>query len=542
MKKIDKLILSSFLGPFILTFTVVLFILLMVNMVKYFDDLIGKDLDWSTLATLWFYFAVLTTPIAMPLAVLLSSLITFGNLGEHFELTAVKSLGISLIRSLAPIFLFVLLFTGFAYAINNYMVPKAALEAYSLLYDIKQKKPALDLREGAFYSAIPDINIKVDKKFPDGVTLKDIIIYDHRNSVGNKKVTIADSGKMYSILNSQYLKLELFNGYNYDDQGSQSDAAVPNNRNTFSRTKFSRTQVVFDLSSFGLIRTNKQFFQSNRLMRNLGQLEMDMDSMQSEVNTQKVGLYAATQSQLFQYHHKKDTFELPPTLQRFKKQQDSIRKAKARIADSIARATPLAPTMVTAPADPPVPPVVTPKPVVLDSVVAQKISHFSDSLFKAPPTPAEISAALNHVRMVRSQTDNFMTRTTSYIDEYKAYEIQWHLIFANSMACIVMFLIGAPLGSIIKKGGLGVPVLASIVFFILFYVIRMMGEKWAKQDVLSVPLGIWAANIVLLIIGLLFLRQARVDARLFDSDAYHVAWYKLKKWLEAKHLLKPKVA
>jgi len=544
MKKIDKLILSSFLGPFILTFTVVLFILLMVNMVKYFDDLIGKDLDWSTLATLWFYFAVLTTPIAMPLAVLLSSLITFGNLGEHFELTAVKSLGISLVRSLAPIFLFVLLFTGFAYTINNYMVPKAALEAYSLLYDIKQKKPALDLREGAFYSAIPDINIKVDKKFPDGVTLKDIIIYDHRNNVGNKKMTIADSGKMYSILNGQYLKLELFNGYNYDEAGSEPGGGA--GHNNFSRTKFSKTQVVFDLSSFGLIRTNKEFFQSNRLMRNLGQLEMDMDSMQSEVNTQRIGLYDATQGQLFQYHYKKDTFELPPTLQQFKVRQDSIRKVKAKITDSLARAVPHAPGPVgTVETEDTIASAIPPNPKKVaqrDSATTKKILRFADSLFKAPPVSSEFSTALNHVRIIKSQMDNFATRTTSYRDEYKTYQIQWHLILANSLACIAMFLIGAPLGSIIKKGGLGIPVLASILFFIIFYVMKMMGEKWAKQGIVSVPLGIWAANIILLIIGLLFLRQARQDARLFDADSYQVAWYKVKKWLEAKHLLKPKVA
>src|SRR5689334_10376200 len=190
MKKIDKLILSSFLGPFILTFTVVLFILLMVNMVKYYDDLIGKDLGWDVLATLWLYFAVLTTPIAMPLAVLLSALITFGNLGEHFELTAIKSLGISLTRALLPIFIFVIFITAFAFYTGNYLVPKAALEAYSLLYDIKQKKPALDLKEGAFTSSIPDISIKVAKKFPDGKTITGIIIYDHRGKVGNKEVIV----------------------------------------------------------------------------------------------------------------------------------------------------------------------------------------------------------------------------------------------------------------------------------------------------------------------------------------------------------------
>src|SRR5690606_34680014 len=226
MKKLDKLILGSFLGPFILTFLVVVFILLMQHMLKYFDDIIGKGLGFDVIGQLLFYFAVFMTPVALPLAVLLSSLMTFGSLGEHFELTAVKSAGISLLRAIQPIFFFVLILTVCAFYINNNLVPKAALEAYSLLWDIKQKKPALDIREGTFYNGIPDISIKVNEKFPDGITLKDVIIYDHRKHDGNKDVTVADSGKMYTILNERYLKLELFDGYNYTEGTSAGQDLV----------------------------------------------------------------------------------------------------------------------------------------------------------------------------------------------------------------------------------------------------------------------------------------------------------------------------
>src|SRR5688500_12864853 len=206
MRKIDKLVLKSFIGPFILTFLVVVFILLMQHMMKYFDDIIGKDLGWNVVGQLLFYFAIFMTPVAMPLAVLLSSLITFGNLGEHFELTAIKSAGISLLRTIRPIFLFVVVLTFIAFYINNNLVPKAALEAYSLLYDLKQKKPALDLRERSLYNGLPDLSIKVNKKYPDGITLEDIIVYAHRKNDGNKKVTVADSGRMSTILNERYLK------------------------------------------------------------------------------------------------------------------------------------------------------------------------------------------------------------------------------------------------------------------------------------------------------------------------------------------------
>lgn len=270
MRKIDKLILTSFLGPFVLTFMVVVFILLNIHMLKYFDDIIGKDLGWDIIGTLLFYFAIFNTPAALPLAVLLSSLITFGNLGEHFELTAIKSLGISLTRALVPIFLFVILVTCFAFYTGNYLVPKAALEAYSLLYDIKQKKPALDLREGMFTSSIPEVSIKVNDKLPDNKTLLGVIIYDHRGKSGNKEVIVADSGKMFTILNDQYLKLELFSGYKYSEgSGNQEISGRSDATDTMSKTFFQKSVMVFDLSSFAMIRTEKKWFQGNRIMRNM---------------------------------------------------------------------------------------------------------------------------------------------------------------------------------------------------------------------------------------------------------------------------------
>ena len=532
MKKIDKLILSSFLGPFILTFMVVVFILLTQHMLKYFDDIIGKDLGWSVLGTLLFYFAIFMVPVAMPLAVLLSSLITFGNLGEHFELTAVKSLGISLVRSLAPIFVFVVILTGIAFWANNNLVPKAALEAYSLLYDIKQKKPALDLREGAFYSSIPDISIKINDRLPDGKTLKGVIIYDHRGKTGNKEVIMADSGKMFTILNDQYLKLELFKGIRYTE-GTTAEQGITTRQNmseNLSKTKFSKMQVVFDLSSFGLNHTDKKWFQGNRIMRNMAELDYDMDSVRDEISGQKLGAYRM-KDQLFVFHFKRDTLKLPPDLEVFKHRKDSIAEAKvaktgAPRATTGAHFTP--PLSVTK--------------LNIHPVIDQKTVETSDSLFQKPPTRPELSSALSNARMIKSQLLNLTTTMDDEDFRYKEYQVQWHKILANSLACIVMFLIGAPLGAIIKKGGLGVPVLVSIFFFIIFYLLSMIGEKWAKAGTISVPVGIWAANVILLIVGMMFLRQARADARLFDADFYNVMWDKLKTRFSRGKVGLPKLA
>lgn len=557
MKKLDKLVISSFIGPFILTFLVVVFILLTQHMLKYFDDIIGKGLGWDVIGQLLFYFGIFMTPIAMPLAVLLSSLITFGNLGEHFELTAIKSAGISLTRALYPIFIFVLILTAFAFYVNNNLVPRAALEAYSLMYDIKQKKPALDLREGTFYDGIPDISMKVNKKFPDGETLKGIIIYDHRKRNGNKDVTVADSGRMYTFYNERYLKFELFNGYSFSESSSEQEMTggkrKSKNTETVSRTKFSKSQVVFDLSSFQLSRTDKKWFQGNRIMRNLSELDRDMDSLDFEINQQRLSGFVSFNS-AFSYYRKGDSLKLPEDLQRHKReaarratltlnQIDSLDNGLSqKINDSVVQQPNPAVTIKSADTIQKLPrknlnrpgksvsqkPAVS-EPILVNAQMSDSAYHAKlDSVFKLIPDRSMYSLAANKARSAKTQITSADTTIDNYTTDRRVYQIQWHKILASSMACIAMFLIGAPLGAIIKRGGLGIPFLISILFFIIYYLFTMLGEKWAKQGAIPVQAGVWAADAILLIIGLVFLRQARIDARLFEADFYSVLMDKLR--------------
>jgi lipopolysaccharide export system permease protein len=498
MKKIDKLILGSFLGPFIMTFAVVVFILLNIHMLKYFDDIIGKDLGFSVIGQLFFYFAIFNTPSALPLAVLLSALITFGNLGEHFELTAIKSLGISLTRALLPIFIFVIFITAFAFYIGNNAVPKAALEAYSLLYDIKQKKPALDLKEGAFTNSIPDISIKVEKKFSDSKTIKGVIIYDHRGKTGNKEVIIADSGRMFSIMGDHYLRLELFNGYNYREGSGEQDIAQSGSEDSASKTKFEKSIMVFDLSSFGMIRTDKKWFQGHRIMRNLKELDKDIDSLKGEKNKQLLSLMDIKES-FFRYHTKSDSIPLSAELQKTKNRRDSV----LRLSNPNAGRSPQ-------------------RYLGKVHITEENTKQASALLARDQVTRNDITQAIASVRNANSQLLNINDRLRTYRDDTLVFEVQWHKIIASAVACMAMFLIGAPLGAIIKKGGLGVPVLASIIFFILFYVLSLLGEKWAKAGAVSVPVGLWMPNAILFLIGFLFMLQARRDARLFEADFYSV--------------------
>ena len=598
MKKIDKLVLDSFIGPFIITFLVVIFILLNINMLKYFDDIVGKGLDWSVIGQMFFYFAIITIPTSMPLAVLLSSLIAFGNLGEHFELTAIKSSGISLVRSMRSIFIFVLILTGVAFWANNNLVPRAALEAYSLLYDIKRKSPAMELLEGTFYDGIPGVSIKVDKRFQDGHTFKNIVIYDHRKNDGNKEVTVADSGKMYTILNEQYMKMELFNGYNYTE-GAGSEREITGQRGsgneTLTRSKFYKTQTVFDLSALQFGRTDTKLFQGNRIMRNLSELDGDIDSLEAQVMQQRLSFYQYRPS-YFSYFSKKDALVIPAEVTRFQRERDSLNQVKyqqqsrakyiqdsvtnvrteakrKREADSLAviaagqkkadslknppvAAKPIAVKPAPKPALVPKPrkaPAVLAKRSPLRSVARKKPSipapaplvavkpkkpHLSDSaiaarldsLFNRPLDAQSAQSVANNARQVKSQLENMNSQTESFDAELRIYRIQWHKIFASSLACIAMFLIGAPLGAIIKRGGLGMPFLISILFFIIYYVLTMQGEKLAKQPGFDIPTFIFGPDAILLGVGMFFLRQARIDARLFEVDFYSVLFERFKRW------------
>jgi lipopolysaccharide export system permease protein len=540
-------------------------------MLKYFDDIIGKGLDWWVLGRLFFYFAIFTIPTAMPLAVLLSSLIAFGNLGEHFELTAIKSAGVSLVRVLRPIFFFILLLTLGAFYANNNLVPRAALEAYSLLYDIKQKKPALELRAGEFYRGIDNMSIKVNQKFPkDEQALKGVIVYDHRKNNGNKDVIVADSGRMYTILNERYLKFELYHGYNYSEaSGNQHGVGsrASGSKESLTRTQFDKSQFVFDLASFQLGETDKKWFQGNRIMRNLSELNSDMDSLHREVLNLELNHFLG-RPDYFNFYRRGDSLVMPldvyrhkvyrdsinslPYLQRYNSgvdkadslavtKVDTIRGAPAksdfvaakRVSDSVAAriATKVAPKVAAPAKTTKTRPRVSKRASKKTYVVSARQRTQIDSVYNMPLTREMIQGAANKARTLKSQLENATGSIANFQDELIIFDIQWHKILASSFACIAMFLIGAPLGAIIKKGGLGVPFLVSILFFIVYYVISMQGEKLAKQYAVSVIVGVWLADVVLFTVGLLFLRQARRDARLFEADFYSVLIDRMKRRL-----------
>jgi lipopolysaccharide export system permease protein len=484
MKKIDLLIFRAFFGPFLLTLTTVIFIFELQFIVNYFESLVGKGLSIWVFAELFFYLSINITTTALPLAVLLASLITFGNLGEHYELTAVKASGISLIRVLMPLWIFTLVLTAADVWFYDTVVPKANLNFYSMLWDIKQKKATLSLKEGSFYNDLPNYSIKVNKKYPDGKTLKEVMIYDHHQNQGNTRLIMADSGKMYMVFNERYLVLELFNGSTYDQQ---LDPQKPTN-DQYLRNRFKQNKMVFSLDAFNLGNTPEELFSNSKYMKNMVQLDQFSDSMRNETHrlTEQIRQNAY---QYFYYH------------QRF----DSIQMQARQIQWS-------------------------------QSQLKALVSRFG--------SPYEKSAILGKAAQQAHSMRDYIFNQRQQIDyvarEARVYEAEKWKKWTQSVACLIMFLIGAPLGAIIKKGGLGVPVLVGVVFFILYYIISNTGGKWSDEGTVLVPLGMWAANFVLFWAGLFFLDRARKDSRLLEADVYRVAWDRFsRKYLHKKAYTTP---
>ena len=281
IKKLDKLVLKAFAGPFLLTLAVVQFILLTQTLLKYLDDLIGKDLGLVVIAKLMFFLSVLMVPTSLPLAVLLSSLMTYGSMGE---LTAIKASGIALTRILRPVLLVSLGLLLASFWFNKTIVPKANLKAYSLLWDVRQQKLALDIREGVFYGGIPGYTIKVDHKTgPEKDRLHGVIIYNHTQQNGSYTVMLADSGRMFTRFNGAYLGLELFHGHNYVEQPDARNRAGA----SFIRQGFDHNVVTFSLASFDLNRTKEELFQTNRMMLTIPQLRAGTDSIQRRLGLER---------------------------------------------------------------------------------------------------------------------------------------------------------------------------------------------------------------------------------------------------------------
>ncbi|MCX6281090.1 MAG: LptF/LptG family permease [Bacteroidetes bacterium] len=475
MKRLDWFILKSYLGPLVMTFFIALFILLMQFLWKYIDDLVGKGLELYIILKLLFFASSTFVPMALPLAILLSSLMTFGNLGEHYELVTMKAAGISLFRIMRPLIVVSILISILAFYFADVILPKANLKFLSLLYDVREKKLAFNLREGVFYNGIDGFVIRVGKKDTDGNTIRDVMVYDHTKHLGNVSLTVAEWGKMELSADKRFLVFRLYNGYNYEER---VDLRRNEMTRPFQRTKFSEQYQMFDLSGLQLTRTDENLFKKNYEMQNIGQLLFSIDSIRQEIQRERKN----SSENLF------NNFAALTG-------RDSILAAFKR-----------------KPAD---------KPEV------KKIRKFYASYVLGSFETAErvniINSAYNTANAVKENItisgENFATKEKLVF----RHQIVFQKKFTFSIACFLLFFIGAPLGAIIRKGGLGMPAVISTIFFIVYWIISFTGEKYAADGQVPVWQGMWLASAVLLPIGAFLTRKATVDASLLDVDS----WIKL---------------
>lgn len=466
-KKLDKLIVKAFVGPFIATFFITLLVLVMQFFWLYIDDFVGKGLSTGLILEFIWYQSAVLVPLALPLAVLLSSLMTFGNLGETYELVAIKSAGISLLRFMRPLFFVTLLICGVAFLFSNFIIPVANLKSRTLLSDIVYAKPSFDLKEGVFYDKISGFAIKIGKKEPNDTVIRDVIIYEQNNGPQDNFI-IAKDGIMRTSDNKRFLEFNLHNGWRYQERGN---SAAPTSE--FIRLGFKEYKKQFDLSAFQFQRTDDSVNKNNHRMLSMRQLDKAIDSLKRD----------------------NDKF-----YQRVRK-ESMPSMIFAQLLDSSWKKS--------------------------DTPVVVKAKSFKELLTDS--IDRGISAqVVSKLEAIRSSNDVMVSIYKDQQKSLRQHQIEWHRKISLSVACLVLFLIGAPLGSIIRKGGLGSPLVFSIVFFMLFYFLSTTGEKFAKEGSVTPLFGMWLSTIVLVPIGLFLIVKALNDSQLFNKEAYFRFWKKLR--------------
>ena len=467
IKKLDKLIIKAFIGPFVATFFITLFVLVLQFFWLYIDDIVGKGLDMFTIGRFVLYVCATLVPLALPLAVLLSSIMTFGNLGETFELVAIKSAGIPLLRFMRPIFVLCLFICGIAFLFNNYIIPVATLKMQTMKYDIIVSKPAFDIKEGVFYDKIDGYVIKIGKKGKDGSSIRDIIIY--QQNLGLQDVVIvAEKGKMIITPDKKFLEFDLENGWNYRERGPRMTTNTE-----FIQMGFKNYKKVFDLSSFKLNKTDDSAFKNNYQMLNMRQLNNAIDSSKKTADSYRRKFIG-------------DFKIFLPTLKYLDSGWKNSGSAVPARTDSI-------------------------KYLLPDSARAYTLDR-----------------SISTVSSIKSSLEQYSLLYENERKNLLLNQIAWHEKITESIACLVLFLIGAPLGSIIRKGGIGLPLIFAVVFFVIYFLLNNFGKKFVKSDVLGPFAGMWLSTYVLLPIGFFLVYKALHDSQLFNKEFYYRTFRRLK--------------
>lgn len=457
-KVLHKYLLKAYLPPFFLTLFIGVFVFFLIHVFTYMDDIVGKGMGTWVLTQFFAYSFLTFIPIAMPLAVLLSSIMTFGNLAENYELAAMKSSGLSLFKIIRPIFVFILFLAAFTFVFNNFILPKITLKSARMLWDIRQAKPTLSIKEGVYYSQLDGYSIKVAKKSKDGQTLFNLSIYDHSDGLGNNVQLYADSGKMKTSPDTNYLQIQLNNGTRYEDIVQEADHK---NTRPLMQLIYKELNVNVDMSGFKMKQTQEELFKGHHEMMNIWQIDKEIDTMNIAIN----GKYERLQDQFKNYFLAR-----------------TLRTSDFKIAH-------------------------------------QPIKQFYASLNK-DEFNRSVENAQNLTRSSSSFIDSINDEIYGKTLNKLEWQVGWHKKITISFACIVLFFVGASLGAIIRKGGMGLPVVVAVIFFLLYYVIDIIYKDLVIEGVYTVVFGSWFPLFLFLPLGIFLTYKAAKDSALFDMTAY----------------------
>ena len=481
--------LQTFLPLFIMTFGICLFIVLMQFLWRYIDDMVGKGLGIPVLGEMFFYAALFLLPMALPLAILLASLMTFGNLGERLELLAMKSAGVSLIHIMRPLIITIGIISIGAFFFQNNAMPVVQVKLYSLLYSMRQKSPELDITEGVFYGEITGYNVYVKEKNNQTGLLKDVMIYDYSKGFNNARVILADSGRLKTSADKLFLVLSLFNGESFENLSEGQTGS--NNRKTavpYRRETFSTKDILIGFDA-NFTRTDESFMQNQYMGKQLKDLQTSIDSMTVRLDSIK----AINSKNVYDMSYKK-TFSKPKRELSQQAETGTGNTATANDADSLTK--------------------ISNEPV--------KIINF-DSLYKAEAPSGQAALLVRAKSNIESVKADYYFKAATLGDE--AYKVrrhltEWHKKFTLSFACMVFFFIGAPLGAIIRKGGLGMPVVISVILFIFYYIIDNIGFKMARDGIWEAWEGMWLSSAILAPLGIFLTYKAVNDSVILNADTY----------------------
>lgn len=458
----------------VLSFFIVMFILMMNFVWRYIDELVGKGLSFSVIIELLFYATANMMPLGIPLATLFAAIMTMGNLGEHNELLAMKSAGMSLMTIFRPLIAVVGVVAVASFFVVNDLVPYSNKKMMAIIYDIRQQKESMEFKDGIFFNGIDDMNIRVGHQDPKTQLLTDILIYDTRDKNGNMTTTVADSGYIYMSDDKKFLMVKLYNGQTYETTRNYKW----NTENTIRHQIFKVQNGALEIEGFDFARTDMNLF-NNHQTKNVAELQVDIDSLRIEADRGSARSY------------------------------EPLLKNHLLVRDQSVWG--------------------------LFDTVEVDYSYKSESdlmaLLKNKDTRTKrdiIQKAKSTARQSRNSLNRNEDSAKSALNNLYRSQVEWHRKVSLPLSVIIFFLIGAPLGAIIRKGGLAMPVVVSVLFFVVYYIISIAGEKMAKEGTWDAAFGMWFSAIILLPIALYLTYIATNDSNLFNTDWYVVQFNKAK--------------